>query len=97
MEVFMRSVIFMATTAVFATAILALPVQAASHHRNHAAYVGYHGLSNSGGFGTGPYWQGTPTGHRPIWRYGYYQGDDPDSGIRFDLIRDPRNFDGAGG
>ena len=84
----MRSIIFAATTAAFATAVLALPAQAALNHRHHAAHV----YSWSGGFATGPYSQGTPTGHGPIWRNGYYQGTDPDPGIRFDLVRDGRNY-----
>jgi hypothetical protein len=41
------------------------------------------------GPGNGPYWQGEPTDHLPIWRYGYYQGNDPDNFIRGQLMRDP--------
>jgi len=44
-----------------------------------------------GGWGTGPYWQGEPTDRLPIWRYGYYQGNDPDNRIRQQLMRDPTN------
>jgi hypothetical protein len=88
----MRSMILSSAAVVFTTAILALPAQAALHHRNHANHLAYAGLAGSGGFGTGPYSQGTSTGHRPIWRNGYYQGTDPDVGIRFDLIRDGRNY-----
>jgi hypothetical protein len=38
---------------------------------------------------THPYWQGTPTDRLPIWRYGYYQGNDPDNFIRSQMMRDP--------
>jgi len=88
----MRSMIFAAATAALATAILALPAQAASHHRSYASHMAYSGDTRSGGFGTGPNWQGTSMGHLPIWRFGYYQGNDPDPGIRFDLLRDGRNY-----
>jgi hypothetical protein len=37
------------------------------------------------------YWQGEPTDHLPIWRYGYYQGNDPDPFIRGQIMRDPTN------
>jgi hypothetical protein len=83
----MRSVTFAAAAAVLATAALALPAQAA-HYRHHSAAP----LVGNGGFGTGPYVQGEPTDHRAIWRNGYYQGNDPDQGIRFDLMRDGRNY-----
>ena len=89
----MRSMIIPAVA--LATAVVALPAQAASssgqrHHPSH--HVTYSGvLTHSGGFGTGPYWRGEPTDRRSIWRYGYYQGNDPDPAIRFDLMRDPTN------
>jgi hypothetical protein len=38
-----------------------------------------------------PYWQGTPTDRLPIWRHGYYQGNDPDNFIRLQLMRDQPN------
>jgi hypothetical protein len=69
---------------VLMTAFLSLPAQAAQY-RNHFYARG------SGGFGTGPYWQGEPTDRRPIWRYGYYQGNDPDQFIRSQIMRDPTN------
>jgi hypothetical protein len=87
----MRSTIFAATTAAVAMVVLAVPAQAAVHH-GHYARAPYAGDTRSGGFGTGPYWQGEATDHRPIWRYGYYQGNDPDQGIRFELMRDGRNY-----
>ena len=45
----------------------------------------------SGGFGNGPYHQGTPMDRLPVWRGGHYQGNDPDSRIRLQLMRDGRN------
>jgi hypothetical protein len=46
----------------------------------------------SGGFSTGPYHHGTPMDRNPIWRGGYYQGNDPDQNIRLQLMRDGRNY-----
>lgn len=83
----MRFLMYPATAAVALTMVsLSLPAQAAQH-RNHFYAYG----SRSGGFGTGPYWQGEPTDRRPIWRYGYYQGNDPDQFIRGQIMRDPTN------
>ena len=49
----------------------------------------------SGGPGDGPYWAGgRPGSHRGIWRYGYYQGNDPDTFIRGQIMRDPTNLPG---
>jgi hypothetical protein len=78
-----------AVSAVF----MSLPVQAGEHHR-HQLYA-RSGIDSSGGFGTGPYWQGEPTDRLPIWRYGYYQGNDPDPFIRGQIVRDPTNGIGA--
>jgi hypothetical protein len=47
--------------------------------------------TGSGGWATGPHWQGLPTDHLPIWRYGHLQGNDPDQFIRLQLMRDPTN------
>ena len=49
------------------------------------------GYVGSGGRGDGPNWQGSLTDNLPIWRHGYYQGNDPDQFIRGQLMRDPRN------
>jgi hypothetical protein len=50
----------------------------------------YHGPNGSyPGPGNGPVWQGEPGDHLPIWRYGYYLGNDPDPRIRLELMRDP--------
>ena len=77
----MRLLILAMAVLALASAILALPAEAASprHHRHYA-------LS---GYGTRPFWQGEPTDRLPIWRYGYYQGNDPDNFIRLQLMRDP--------
>ncbi|HWN52202.1 MAG TPA: hypothetical protein VNO18_20700 [Xanthobacteraceae bacterium] len=56
----MRLLILPAAAAVLAAAILALTAEAAST-RQYRHYA-------SGGYGTRPYWQGTPTDRLPIWR-----------------------------
>jgi len=89
----MRFLLYPAAVAALATVFLSLPTQAA-HYRNQ--FYAHQRLGpGSGGYGTGPYWQGTPTDRLPIWRYGYYQGNDPDQFIRSQIMRDPRN--GVGG
>ncbi|HMA70919.1 MAG TPA: hypothetical protein VKP67_05445 [Xanthobacteraceae bacterium] len=80
----MRLLILSAAAAVLATAILPLAAESASHGR----YRQYAYAPSS--YGTRPYWQGTPTDRLPIWRYGYYQGNDPDNFIRSQLMRDPK-------
>jgi hypothetical protein len=83
----MRILIYTAAAAAtLATALVTLPAQAAPYRTHFYAYDG-----RSGGFGSGPYWQGEPTDHRPIWRYGAYQGNDPDRFIRGQIMRDPTN------
>jgi hypothetical protein len=80
---------FLILTAVtLATACLALPAQA-KHDRSH--FDTPHGRLGPGsdGFGAKPNWQGGPTNHLPIWRWGYYQGNDPDPVIRSQMMRDP--------
>jgi hypothetical protein len=75
----MRILIYPATAAaMLATVFLILPAQAA-HYRPHYRYYAH------------PYWRGEPTDYRPIWRYGYYQGNDPDQFIRGQIMRDPTN------
>ena len=78
----MRLLILPAAAAVLATAVVAPTAEAAStrQDRNYAP----------NGYGARPYWQGTPTDRLPIWRYGYYQGNDPDNFIRSQLMRDPK-------
>jgi hypothetical protein len=63
-----------AAAATLAAVFLTHPAQAA-HYRTH--------------FHAHPYWQGEPTDRLPIWRYGYYQGNDPDQFIRSQMMRDP--------
>jgi hypothetical protein len=87
----MRYLMYPAVASAFATVFLALPAQAV-HYRNYSyphLYVDEH--SGSKGYGAGPYWQGEPTDRLPIWRHGYYQGNDPDQFIRSQLMRDPTN------
>ena len=77
----MRLLLVTTAAAVFGMFILALSTAAASpwYYRHYV----------SGGYHTHPYWQGEPTDRLPIWRYGYYQGNDPDNFIRLQLMRDP--------
>ncbi len=70
----MRILMYFAAGAATLTTVLTVPAQAA-HNRVH--------------FHTHPYWQGEPTDRLPIWRYGYYQGNDPDQFIRSQMMRDP--------
>ena len=85
----MRPLMYAAAAAALSTVLMSLPAQAQHHHR-HQLYAHGSGIG-SGGFGTGPYWQGEPTDRLPIWRYGYYQGNDPDQFIRSQIMRDPTN------
>jgi hypothetical protein len=94
----MRLLILSAASAALAAVISIFPAEAASHwhHRHYpsrlnGAYGAAGPVSGFGGYGTGPYWQGEPTDNLPIWRYGYYQGNDPDPFIRSQLMRDPKN------
>jgi hypothetical protein len=64
-----------AVAATLTTMSLMHPVQAAQYTRFHAH----------------PYWQGEPINRLPIWRYGYYQGNDPDPFVRGQIMRDPTN------
>jgi hypothetical protein len=85
-----RFLLYPAAAIALATAFLTFPAQAThQHHRSHF-YAPHERLGNgSGGFGTRPYWQGEPTDRLPIWRYGDYQGNDPDQFIRSQMMRDP--------
>jgi hypothetical protein len=86
----MRVLMYPAAAAALSTLFMPLPVpaQAQQHHRHQPDA---RGLVHSGGFGTGPFWQGEPADRLPIWRYGFYQGNDPDPFIRSQIIRDPKN------
>jgi hypothetical protein len=87
------------TVVALATMVVALPARAESHrhhprpHVDHVTVSGTYGSEyvGSGGHGDGPIFQGTPSDRLPIWRDGYYQGNDPDQFIRSQIIRDPRN------
>jgi hypothetical protein len=82
-------------------ALLVSPAMATSASRHHNTIYHYtapaRGYLPGGPYGytppnqptTGPYWQGEPTDRLPIWRYGYYQGNDPDQFIRSQMMRDP--------
>ena len=75
---------FVFTAALLAAATLALRAEAASpRHNRHA----------SPHYPVRPYYQGTPQDRLPIWRYGRYQGNDPDNFIRSQLMRDPPNHE----
>jgi hypothetical protein len=82
----MRLLMYPATAAALSTVLMSLPAQAQPPHRNaHVSHV------DSGGYGSGPFWQGEPTDRNAIWRFGFYQGNDPDPFIRSQIIRDPTN------
>jgi len=77
-------VLILPAAALLGATILPLATEAASPGRyRHYAYA-------PSSYGARPYWQGTPTDRLPIWRYGYYQGNDPDNFIRSQLMRDPK-------
>ena len=85
-EVSMRFLIY--STA----AVLAIAFISPSAHAAQSRELGRPGVAiGSGGWATGPYWQGLPTDRSPIWRYGHYQGNDPDPSIRLQIMRDPTN------
>jgi hypothetical protein len=77
-----------AVTAVLATMIVASTADAAST-RHHRATPSGQVARPSGGYSARPWWQGTPSDRLPIWRNGYYQGNDPDPFIRSQMMRDP--------
>ena len=58
-------------------------------HAMQGAYAAV-SLPNGDTVGAGHYDSGTPTDRLDIWRRGYYLGNDPDSRIRLNLIRDGR-------
>lgn len=94
----MRSLLSLTLAVALATAVLDLPAEAVSglHHGHrepglHDTNPATGSVSGVDGYGTGPFWQGEPTDNLPIWRYGYYQGTDPDPFIRSQLMRDPTN------
>ena len=79
----MRLLMYPAAAAALSTVLMSLPAQA-QHQRYHL--YGHRLGVDSGGYGTGPYWQGEPTDRLPIWRYGYYHGNDPDQFIRGQIM-----------
>jgi hypothetical protein len=85
-EILMRSMMVPTAVAALAAVVLTLPVQAASSHKRHSQYVR---ATSYGGAYAGPV---TTTGTPIIYRFGHYQGTDPDQQIRFSLQRDGRNY-----
>jgi hypothetical protein len=82
-----RFLIYPAAAVTLATVFLIVPAQA-THYLTH--FYAHHGRLGTGSDGFGrPYWQGEPMDRLPIWRYGYYQGNDPDQFIRSQMMRDP--------
>ena len=81
----MRSMIVPAVAAL-AAVVLTSPAQAASSHKRHSQSVR---ATNYGVAYAGPV---TTTGTPIIYRFGHYQGTDPDQQIRFSLQRDGRNY-----
>jgi hypothetical protein len=79
-----RTLISLAAAGLCAS-VLTQPVDAAQYRHHAVPHFGYSAR---------PYWQGEPTDRLPIWRYGYYQGNDPDQFIRGQLMRDPPNLPG---
>jgi hypothetical protein len=84
----MRLLMYPAAAAALSMVFMSLPAQA--QQDRHHSYV-HVSRADSGGRGSGPFWQGEPTDRLPIWRFGFYQGNDPDPFIRSQIIRDPRN------
>jgi len=85
----MRFALYPAAAVALSAVFMSLPAQASERHP-HQVSASRLGI-DSGGFGTGPYWQGEAADRLPIWRYGFYQGNDPDPFIRGQIIRDPTN------
>ena len=73
----MRLLTLSAASVVLAATTVALSAEATFARQYGPSYRAWHD------------WQGAPTDHLPIWRYGYYQGNDPDNFIRSQLMRDP--------
>ena len=87
----MRSLAF-AAVAVACGSLLLTPSARAEHYRHHSTAPS---SNNFRDYGSRPYWQGEPLDRLPIWRNGYYQGNDPDQFIRGQLMRDPPNLPGS--
>jgi hypothetical protein len=87
----MRYLMYPASVAALAIVFLALPAQAAQYQHDPYAQLYAGEYPGSKAYGARPYWQGAPTDRLPIWRNGYYQGNDPDQFIRLQLMRDPTN------
>ena len=87
----MRYFMHTATAAALAAILMAHSSQAANY-RNSGRPQLYDGqYLGSKAYANRPYFQGTPNDRLPIWRNGYYQGNDPDQFIRSQIMRDPLN------
>jgi hypothetical protein len=75
-----------------ATAIVIFAASGAVAAKNQKVQGAYESVvsRNAEAYSTGYYYQGTPMDKLPIWRRGSYLGNDPDSRIRFNLMRDGR-------
>jgi hypothetical protein len=69
-------------------ALTAIPTQAAKY-RHHPYAYGVPGAPPAPA--TRPRVQGSLTDKNAVWRYGFYQGTDPDPNVRLNLMRDPMN------
>ena len=74
------------------TAIIIFAATGAVTAKNQKAQGAYASavLPNAETISAGHYYQGTPMDQLSIWRRGSYLGNDPDSRIRLNLMRDGR-------
>lgn len=90
----MQRKIAIATTGALMVAIIGISFPAASQQRFpnwydvHGSMFTYNPVRGDPGPGNGPYWQGEPADRLSVWRRGHYRGNDPDNGIRRQLMRD---------
>ena len=80
-------------TAIAITAVVLIAASSAMAGKNQNIRNVYaNGVLPTGEvYSTEIYHQGTPMERLPIWRRGYYQGNDPDARIRLNLMRDGRS------
>jgi hypothetical protein len=83
-----------ATAASILVAIVLTPIHASAQAPCPPGFADRYGCTlqysparGERGPGNGPWWQGEPTDHLPIWRHGRYLGNDPDNFIRRQLMR----------
>jgi hypothetical protein len=85
----MRPVVVLAAIAALAAVVLTVPVQAASSHKRHAASPR---VALASQVLTQPGVRAETGGYPAIYRFNHYQGTDPDSNVRLQLLRDGRNY-----